>query len=135
MSFVHFMVQRPNGWVTASEADGAGGHYVVPIKDGELQETYQIEITQYLGAGQRTPKQTIEVTQKDGIFSLQIAGQKIEFHKLKRIQKYVGKFNHGDFADDLVEIDIDPTILDKLLDETGYVLIGCEPANYCTRVT
>lgn len=126
------MTSLDTGWVAHVELPqevSSKGCFVVPLQNGGFANEYHVDIAKYLGDGQRSNTETLKIVLVKNVFILNIADCFITF-KAKRIRKsYTGRLAHPDFSSLLVEIEPNSKDLDKLLEETGYVLIGCDPWN------
>lgn len=134
------------GWVSPVELCAIDakahttGRYVLPVSSsGHFAKEYQVDIRKYSGRGEQATIETVSMickySQGKTFFVLSIAGHSIVFQECQGTRhQYIGQLRHPDFDLVLVEVEPVPSLhynLDELFDDTGYILVGCDPwSNY-----
>lgn len=137
--FVHSLVKASRrdaiGWRTPAELGEATPHYVsfvVPVgSDGRLADAYACEVVK-LGKQERTIEKYKLTRGGKSTFKLELPkGFAIWFTIRSDRLPYIGTLKHSDFDHELAEIEPEePSQLDRLCQETGMFVIGCDPQNY-----
>jgi hypothetical protein len=140
--FVHSLVRASRrdeiGWRTPAELGEATPHYVsfvVPIgSDGRLADAYACEVVK-LGKQGRTIEKYNLTRGGKSTFKLELPKDfTLWFTIRSRRLPYVGTLKHNDFDHVLAEIEpSEPSQLDRLCEEAGMFIIGCDPQNYERR--
>lgn len=137
--FVHTLVKASRrdelGWRTPGELGESTPHYVsfvVPVQsDGRLAEDYACEVVKFGKQGRTIEKYDL-VKGGKSTFKLELPkGFTLWFTIRSDRLPYIGTLKHKDFTHVLAEIEPEePSDLDRLCEEAGIFIIGCDPQNY-----
>jgi hypothetical protein len=137
--FVHTLVKANRrdecGWRTPAELGEATPNYVsfvVPVRsDGRLADDYACEVVK-LGKQGRTIEKFELVRGGKSTFKLELPkGFTVWFTIRSDRLPYIGTLKHNDFNYVLAEIEPEePSELDRLCEQAGMFIIGCDPQNY-----
>lgn len=139
--FVHSLVitntDNQVGWCAPAELGEVAAHgvaFVIPVNEnGELHDSYTCETVKGLGGDEPVTESHQLVKAGGNSFHLSLEHGDITFvvrpsQKSNRHLPYSGKLRHPDFEYLLVEIEPqEQAALDRLCEETGEFIIGCDP--------
>ena len=140
MAFVHGLVKTPangrTGWCAPVELGEAAPHYIsfaIPVDEKRgFFNKYDCEIITTQGGGKRREAHDL-VRQGEDAFVLRLDGLEVWFTvrpgpREERRSPYVGALEHEDFRYLFTEIEPDdPDLLDRLYEDEGAFVVGCEP--------
>ena len=140
MAFVHSLVKMQangrKGWCAPVELGEAAPHYVsfvVPVdKKRGFFSAYSCEVVTAEEGNKRLERYEL-VRQGSDSFVLRLDGLDVWFvvrpgPQEERRAPYVGRLKHEDFCHWFTEIEPEePDVLDRLYDEKGAFVVGCEP--------
>ncbi len=142
MHTVHYMalatLESHKGWAAPVELppeQSQDGVLVVPVtRELDFFPQYRLDWNIYRGSGNFSDSHGMLQPASNGCLKVLIGGESVKFGRRlidgkPRCYKYIGSFEHGDFAFDLCEIVADnEKLLDDLYDAKKIVISGCEPA-------
>ena len=138
-SFVKLAGSSPAGWYAPVELGDDAPHYIsfaIPVgSDGRFGDAYTCEVVSIRGDRRSVePYSLVKVGQDSFVLELP-AGFKLWFTTSATVKgarlPYVGKLKHQDFDHDFIEIEPEnQTAMDRLCDEHGLFVIGCDPIQH-----
>jgi hypothetical protein len=148
MPFVHSLVKAKTngkaGWCAPAELGESAPHYVsfvVPVNQkGEFFHEYICETITAIEQDKRIESHEL-VQQGSDSFVLHLDGTDLRFtlrpgSAKERQLPYIGNLKHEDFQYSFMELEPeDPEKLDRLCDEKGTFVIGCEPFSHYAGVS